>query len=205
MSGGIGEVDFVLAVAPVLGVRPCASALDNLLGSEVERAVVVLVRHRQTCNRRMPVDAAPAEVNVRRVIAQDEGRRIGRVVGRGEVFLLAQGGDVAGLAGDAVPYLGLVGVARVEDHHALVRQHDERRVVVVVGLEVAADEYLRLATRQPVVLCSLHVAMHVDVAEIGGVDGAGSVLVVERARVGKPAPGSFVGHNGAAVALLCPG
>jgi len=143
----------------------------------------------------MPVDAAPAEVDVLRVVAQDEGRRIGGVVGRGQAFLLAQGGDVARLLRDAVPDTGLVGVTGVENHDALVGQHHKRRVVVVVGLEVATNEHVGLAMLHPVILSGFHVAMHVNIANIGGIDGSAGILIVQGTRIGKPAPCTFVGHD----------
>ena len=90
MSGGIGQIDFVLAVALVLGIGSCARRLHDLLGSEVYGHVVLGVGHGDACDRRMPVDTAPAEVDVCGVIAEDEGGRIGGVVLHADVFLLAK-------------------------------------------------------------------------------------------------------------------
>ena len=98
VTGGVGEVDLVLAVALVLGIGACARALHNLLGTEVERAVVRGVRHCQSGDGRVPVDAAPAEVDVVGVVRQDEGRGVGGVVGRCQVFLVAQVRDVTRLS-----------------------------------------------------------------------------------------------------------
>ena len=201
VAGGVGKIDFVLAVALVLGVWACSCALDNLLGAEVKAAVVVGIGHGEARDGGMPIDASPAEVDVVGVVREDEWRGIGGVVGRGETLLVAKGGDVAGPARDAVPDAGLIGVARVEDHHALVGQHDEGGVVVVVGLEIAADEHVGLAARRPVILRGLDIAVHVDVAQVGGIDGAGGVLVVHGTRVGKPAPCTLVADEVAAKGL----
>ena len=203
VTGGVAEVDLILAVALVLGVGACAGALHDLLGAEVELTVVAGIRHRQAGNRRMPVDAAPAEIDVVGVIAQDEGRWVGCVIFCCQIFLLAKRSDVTGFLRDAVPDLGLVGVAGVENHHAFVGQHHKGRVVVVVGLEVAADEHVGLALGYPVVLRSLHVAVDINITEVGGVDVACLILIVQCARVSEPTPGSFFGDNSSAVTLLC--
>ena len=94
VAGGVAKVDFILAVAVILRIGSGACRLHNLLRSEVESAVVVGIRHRQAGNRRVPVDASPAEVDVFGVVAEDEGRGVGGVVLCGEVFLLAQLRDV---------------------------------------------------------------------------------------------------------------
>ena len=90
----------------------------------------------------------------------------------------------------------------VEDHDALVGQHDECGVVVVVGLEVGPYEHICLSSFQPVVLSGFHVAVNIDIADVGGVDGSGLVLIMERTRVGKPAPCTLVSHNPAAELCL---
>ena len=202
VAGRVAEVDLVLAVALVFGIGTGACALYNLLGSEVEAAVIVLVGHRQAGNGRVPIDTAPAQIDMIGVIREYEGRRVCGVVGRGQKLLFSKSGDVARFLGDAVPDFGLVRVAGVEDHHALVGQHHKCRVVVVIGLEVAAHKHIGLAMGDPVVLRSLDVAMDIDVSDISGVDGAAGIFVVKCTRVGEPAPGSFVGNNGAAVGVL---
>ena len=97
MSRGVGHVDFVLAVACVLGVGPGAGRLHHLIGAVVEGAVAVGIGHGEAGDGGVPAYAAPAEVDVLRVVAEDEGRGIGGVVLRLQPLLLAQGGDVAGL------------------------------------------------------------------------------------------------------------
>ena len=72
MTGRVGQVDFVLAVALVLGIGTCAGRLDNLLRTKVEGAVVIGVGHSQASDGRVPVDAAPAEVPVCGVVTEDE-------------------------------------------------------------------------------------------------------------------------------------
>ena len=61
-------------------------------------------------------------------------------------------------------------MAGIENHDALVGQHQERRIVVVVGLEIAAHEHLFLALN-PILadlhLRCLHVSVNVDVAHVG--------------------------------------
>ena len=66
---------------------------------------------------------------------------------------------------------------------------------MVVGLEEGAHEHVGLAVFQPVVLRGLDVAMHVDVAYVGGIDGSVLILIVQGAGVGKPAPDSLVSHD----------
>ena len=145
MTGRVGDINLILAVALIFGVRTRAGGLHDLLRAEIERAVVVGVGHRETRDGGMPIDAAPAEVDVFGIVTQDKGRRIGRVVGRSQILLVTQLADVTGLFRYTVPNLGLVCVARVEDHHTLVGQDDEGGVVVVVGLETRAHENVRLA------------------------------------------------------------
>ena len=93
-------------------------------------------------------------------------------------------------------------MAGVENHHTLIGQNDKGRVVVVVGLEVAADEHVGLAATHPVVLCGHDVAVDINIAQIGGIDCAGSVLVVQRPGVCEPAPCSLLGYDVAAELLL---
>ena len=143
----------------------------------------------------MPVDAAPAEIDVLRIVAQDKGRRIGRIVGRCQILLVAQLADVTGLFRYTVPNLGLIRVACVEDHHTLVGQDDEGGVVVVVGLKTRAHKNVRLALLQPVVLRRFDIAVHIDVTDVGHLHGAGGVLVVRCTRIGKPTPGSLESHQ----------
>ena len=143
----------------------------------------------------MPVDAAPAEVDVFGIVAQDKGRRIGRIVGRSQIFLVAQLADVTGLFRYTVPNLGLVRVARVEDHHTLVGQDDEGGVVVVVGLKTRAHENVCLALFQPVVLRRFDIAVHINISDVGHLDGAGSIFIVCGTRIGKPAPGPLGSHQ----------
>ena len=195
MARGVGEVNLVLAVAVILGVGTCARRLHDLLRSEVHRHIVVGVGHGDARHGGVPVDAAPAEVDVVRVVAEDEGRRIGGVVLCRDEFLLTELRDVARLHRHAIPDLRLVGMAGVENHDTLVGQHDERGVVVVVGLEHRAYQHLRATVVAEIYLRSLHIAMNIDVTDVAGVDGATCVLVVDGARVGKPAPGALVGHG----------
>ena len=143
----------------------------------------------------MPVDAAPTEVDVLGIVTQDKGRRIGRIVGRSQILFVAQLADVTGLFRNAVPDLGLVRVACVENHHTLVGQHNEGGVVVVVGLKTRAHENVRLALFQPVVLRRFDIAVHIDVTDVGHLHGTGGVLVVRRTRIGKPTPGSLGSHQ----------
>ena len=94
VASGVAQIDFILAVAVIFCIGSGARRLHNLLRSEVETAVVVGIGHRQAGNRRVPVDASPAEVDVVGVVAEDEGGGVGGVVLCGEVFLLAQLRDV---------------------------------------------------------------------------------------------------------------
>ena len=95
MSGGVAHVNLVLPVALVFRIGACSRALHDLLRSEVELAVVVGVGHGKPCDGGMPVDASPAEVDMLWVVAQNERRGIGGVVGSREIFLIAESGDVA--------------------------------------------------------------------------------------------------------------
>ena len=194
MAGGVAHVNLVLAIRLILGIGTGAGALHNLARPEVEAAVAVGVGHGQARNGGVPVDAAPAEIDVLGVVAKDKGRRIGGVVLRGQRFLRTQSGNVARLQRHAVPNFWLVGVPGIENHDALVGQHQKRRVVMVVGLKAGAHQHVGLPPARPVVLRGLDVAVHVNIAYVRGVDGAGAVLVVQRPRVGKPAPGALIGH-----------
>ena len=89
-------------------------------------------------------------------------------------------------------------MAGVENHHTAVGQHQERGVIVVVGLEVGAHQHVGLPAQQPVVLRGLHVAMHVDVAYIGGIHRPLCpirILIMQCPGVGKPAPGTLLRHH----------
>ena len=198
---GVAQIDLIFSVALVFTVRTGTGGLHNLLRSEVEAAVVVGIRHRDTRDGRMPVDATPAEIDMVGVIAEDERRRIGGVISGGQTFLLSKVGDIARLAGDTIPDTRLVGVTRIENHHALIGKDDESGVVMVVGLEITADKHIGLGAGQPVELGGLHISMHVDIADVGGVDRAGSILIVGSTRVGKPAPCPFVAHLKAIISL----
>ena len=203
VSGGVGQVDFVLAVRLILAVGALTGRLHYLLRSEVELAVVVRVGHGQSGQGGVPVDASPAEVDVLGVVREDEGGGVGGVVGRSQVFLFAQRRDVARPLRYAVPDFRFVGVARVEDHDAFVGQHQKRRVVVVVGLEVGTHQHVGLPAPEPVVLRGHDVAVYVDVADVRSInlhrgrrgDGGHRVVVVQGSRVGKPAPGTLACHH----------
>ncbi len=88
----------------------------------------------------------------------------------------------------------------IEDHHSLVGQYEEGGVVVVVGLEARSHEHIllhSLGTGLEVHLRSLDGSMYVDVSYVCGVNGSVGTLIVDGAWVGKPAPGTFVGHYAA--------
>ena len=90
MSCGIAYVDLVLTVRLIFGIRTGTRALYNLLGAKIEAAVTVLVGHRETGDGRMPVDAAPAQIDVLRVVAEDKRRRVCSVVGSSQSLLITQ-------------------------------------------------------------------------------------------------------------------
>ena len=58
----------------------------------------------------------------------------------------------------------------VENHHSLVGQHKEGRVVMIIGLEVRANQYIGLTMLHPVILRSFHVAVNINIAHISSVD-----------------------------------
>ena len=93
-------------------------------------------------------------------------------------------------------------MAGVEYHDTLVGQNHKGWVVVVVGLEIGADEHVGLPSCKPVVLCGLHIAVHINITDVGGVDGLAFVFVVEGAWVSKPAPCSLICHDVAFELLL---
>ena len=201
MASGVGQVNLIFSVALVLGIGTCTGRLDNLLRSEVERHVVVGIGQGQTRDGRVPVDATPAEVPVRRVVAKNEGRRIGGILCRTDAFFLAQVCDVARFFRNTVVERRFIGMAAVNDEHAFVGQYEERWVVVVVGLEITANQHVSLFVQQPVVLCRLDISMNIDVANPRHVNCAGLVLVMHRTWVGKPAPRSLFANDGAVIAV----
>ena len=97
MPGGVAHVNLVFSVALIFGVWPCTGGLHDLLRTKIEFAVVACVRHGEPCNGGMPVDASPAKIDMLWVITENERRRIGGVIGGGEVFLFAEAGDVTRL------------------------------------------------------------------------------------------------------------
>ena len=76
---------------------------------------------------------------------------------------------------------------------------------MVIGLEVAAYEYVLLLSGEPVVLSGLNIAVHIDVTDVRHIDGTVLVLIVCGTRVGKPAPSTFAGYVIATEAVLCVG
>jgi hypothetical protein len=89
----------------------------------------------------------------------------------------------------------------IEDHDAFVRENQEGRHIVVVGLEIRTDEDLVVDSGLEIVLGGLDVAVHVDVGNVGTVDAAGGVLVMQGPGIGEPTPGSFLGNEVALVLL----
>lgn len=81
-------------------------------------------------------------------------------------------------------------------HHSPVRKCDEGRVVMVVGLKPASDQHRLLGALVEVILLGLDVAEIVDAADVGLVDAEGLVFMMKGTRVGKPAPGAFICHDG---------
>ena len=194
VSRGVAHVDLVLAVALIFGIGSCSRALHDLFRPEVNGNIIMGIGHSDAGNGGMPVDAAPTYIYMVWVIAHDEGRGIGRVVGNGNGFLFAELGNITRLYRNAIPYLRLVGVAGVEYHHPLIGQDEEGGVVVVIGLEATAHQHLLLPVADEIYLCRLHVAMDIDIADVTGVNGAGGILIVGGTGVCKPAPSPLVGN-----------
>ena len=80
MSCGVTHIDFVLAVALVLGVWSRSCTLHYLKRSPLEVTIVVGIGHGEFSDSWMPTDTSPAKINVVRVVAQNERRRICGVV-----------------------------------------------------------------------------------------------------------------------------
>ena len=59
---------------------------------------------------------------------------------------------------------------------------------MVIGLEETSDKHLRALARQEVHLRGSDVAMHIYIPDVGGVDAAIGVLIVQGAWVSEPAP-----------------
>ncbi len=113
----------------------------------------------------------------------------------GDKALSAQRGDVSLLGGYAIPDARLIGVACVENHDTFIGQNQKSGIVMVVGLKTTAYQNFFPFVFDEVHLGSFDVAMHIDIAYIGGVDVATGTFVVQGARVGKPAPCSLIGHH----------
>ena len=178
VPGGISEVDFVFSVGGIFGIGACAGALHYLIGAPGFLHFPVGAGQGELGDGGMPVYAAPAEVEVLRIVREDEGRGIGSVVLRGDFVLRAEGADVARLLRNAVVEAGFVGMAGIKDHDALVGEDEECGIVVVVGLEIGAYEDFGLLLFQEIVLHGLDAAVHVDVAHVAGVDGPGGIFIM---------------------------
>ena len=85
-------------------------------------------------------------------------------------------------------------MTRVENHNPFVRQHQEGGVIVIIGLKPGTDHHLIPPVKKMIDLCSLDVPLHIDITNIGAIDGAALIFIVQRSRIGKPAPGSFFGN-----------
>ena len=73
MAGGICQVNLIATVAVVFGIGSRSCALHDLPWPEIHFYMVILVGHGETGNGGMPVDAPPAQIDVLRVVAEDEG------------------------------------------------------------------------------------------------------------------------------------
>ena len=89
MARCIANINLVFTIAVIFGIGTCSGRLHDLLWPKVEATIVVGIRHGQAGYRGMPVDASPAEVDVFRIVAHDERRRIGGIIGRCKILLLA--------------------------------------------------------------------------------------------------------------------
>lgn len=83
----------------------------------------------------MPVYTAPAEIDMFRVIRQNEGGGVSSVVGSGKHLLLTKGSQVAGFSGDTVVETWFVSMAGIKYHDSVIREHNKRRIVMVIRLE----------------------------------------------------------------------
>ena len=166
MPGGVSHINLVFPIATILGIWTCPCGLHHLVRPPIHLHVIQLVRQGKTGNRGMPSQSAPAKIKMSGVVAQDERRRISRVVVSRNTFLLAQHGDIARLAGHAVIKRRLVRVPGIDDEHPLVRQHQERGIVMVVRLKGRTDKHLAALTRQEIDLHGTDVPVHVNVSHV---------------------------------------
>ena len=127
-----------------------------------------------------------------RVVGQYERRRIGRIVFRQDFLLFTQRRNVTGDLGNTVIKTGFVGMPRIEYHDTFVRQYQKRRIVMVIRLEIRAYQHFRPPSLQKVILNGLHSPMHVNITDITAVYRTACILIMQRTRVGKPAPCAFV-------------
>ena len=83
----------------------------------------------------------------------------------------------------------------VENHHTLIGQDKEGGIVMVIGLEIGTNQHICLTMLHPVVLCGFHIAMHINITDIGRINRTVLILVMQGTRVGKPAPCTFLSNE----------
>ena len=198
----IGHIQFVLAVAIILGVWTRTGRLDHLIGSPLHPDIVILIGQRKLGYRRMPVNATPAQIEMCGVIAQDKRRRIGCVGGSLDALFLTEGSDVTGTARHAVIERRFVGMAGVDNQHALIRKYQKSGIVMVIGLEVGTYQHFITLSGKEVVLRSLDVPVYIDITDIRRIDCTLFILIMKGPRVGKPAPCPFRSHRIAGECVL---
>ena len=72
MTGSVGHIQFIFAIAVVFGIGACSCRLHYLVGSPCNLYVVILIRQGEACDGRMPTQSTPTEVEVLRVITHQE-------------------------------------------------------------------------------------------------------------------------------------
>ena len=146
--------------------------------------------------------AAPADPNMVGVVAEDEGRGIGRLIVEGHLFLRSQIGDVTRSFGHTIEH-GRFTMIGVEHHDTLVGQHEERGVVMIVALVGSTNQHFSSRSCQPVYLRGLDTSSNIDTSQQRDVDSLSIVSIVDGARVCEPAPGTLLGNNIGGPATHC--
>jgi hypothetical protein len=95
-----------------------------------------------------------------------------------QAHLVPEGSDVARFTGYTVVETGLVGMPCIENHDSFIGQYQEGGVIVIIGLEPGADQYLTPPVMQMIDLYGLDIALHIDITDIGTVDSAALIFIV---------------------------
>ena len=79
----------------------------------------------------------------------------------------------------------------IKHHYPIIRQHQKRRVIMVIRLEPRTYQYLHLLTSHKIVLHSFDITVYVDVTNIRFANIFLTIFMMDGSRIRKPTPGPF--------------